>query len=177
VRKGQGPKGGAAMARCARCGRTMTSGRCTRCGVRPTGAGTTARLAAVGLVVAIAVGLLAALAAREPVGLSQPTIAIRIDPTTGAPLDAMQVLPRETQVIYAAIRVRAKAGDVIAVRWFVAGEHLGAFDQETRLDRRFSGWRTWSAALKDSRPWPAAPFTVRFYRNGVQEKAVDFQVQ
>lgn len=165
------------MAQCPTCGRGMTRGRCARCGAAVQTPAAPGRLAVVGLIVAVLVGVCTALVAGRSGGLSRPTMATRIDTTTGAPLDAVQVLPRETRIIYAAVKLHASAGDVVAVRWFVAGQHLAAFDQETRLTQRFTGWRTWSASLKDTRPWPAASFTVRFYLNGIEKAAVDFRME
>lgn len=170
------------MGHCAVCG-TETTGRfCPQCGAAMAAAPGRARwMPALGF---LAIPVLAGAVLLDPTParpqthatISSPIITDRVNPQSREPEHEMPSIPSDTPQIYAAVEADLKKGTDVAARWFFNGRHLADADFQTRLDRDFRGWIA-PSVTRSGAPWPPARYTVRFYVDGREAAAREFEVK
>lgn len=79
-----------------------------------------------------------------------------------SPVGELKVVPRETDVIYACVKVEADLDDRFNVKWYRNGKHLANLDSELVLsDFALAGWA--SFPISNEEPWPTGTYDVEVY--------------
>lgn len=93
--------------------------------------------------------------------LGPPVITDKVD-RDQAPVGELKVVSRNTEVIYACVKVEADLDDRFTVKWYHNGKHLANLDSELVLDQfALAGWA--SFPIQSSAPWATGTYDVEVY--------------
>lgn len=93
--------------------------------------------------------------------LGAPVITDAVD-RDQAPVRELKVVPRDTDVIYACVKVEADLDDKFTVKWYHNGKHLSNLDSDLVLsDFAFAGWA--SFPISSDKPWATGTYVAEVY--------------
>jgi len=105
-----------------------------------------------------------------------PVITSKVNEETQAPQGELKTVPPSTDMIYAAMQVAVKNGDVLSAKWFYNGKQQTHLDTELPVDEDFVGWAAFNIS-NGGKPWPAATYKFEVYLNGKKAQEKTFEVK
>lgn len=117
-------------------------------------------------------------AVTEGTGTSvgQPVITDKVDPDSQKPLSVLLTVPAATDRIYASVEVRARQGQKVGAMWYYNGNLQDHLTTELTIPKDYAGWASFDID-NGGKPWPAGPYRVEVYLDGVQQHATNFTVK
>lgn len=126
--------------------------------------------------IAVVLVILTALGGGGSGVTSTPIITDKVNQETQQPIGSLTNVPPATDMIYAAVEVDVKKGDVLSAKWYYNGNLQSQLNTELPVDDDFAGWGAFNIS-NAGKPWPKGSYKVELYYNGEKAQEKTFEVK